>query len=430
MAHFSTYIQRRTALVSAVKVAHPQFTGPIVIAAACEDDRYRFLQESTFYYFTGLNEPGAVLVLELDGSATLFIPSFTTDRSRWVASECMVKPELANTYGFKAILPAGKPRPGYFVSPVFSVEQYEHVLTHLQQHASFGVTQVGQSLLERLWYLVPSLPRSVLDLAPIVAGLRRKKSKDELEAIYKAVELTMVAQEAAAQCIADSVREQQVQAGIAYVFAEAGAQEAFPTIVASGKWSTTLHYTCHTNTMRDGDLVVVDCGARLHNYCADITRTYPVSGRFSSEQRKLYELVLATQNYVATLAKPGMYLCNKEKPQQSLQHLAVAFVEKHGYASAFLHNIGHFLGLDVHDVGATTQPLQEGDVITIEPGLYIPEAQLGIRIEDDYWVVRDGVECMSAHLPKNPEEIEEMAQATMHECVDESCCSEDEGEIN
>ena len=428
MAHVSTYIQRRTALVTAVKVAYPQFTGPIVISAASEDERHRFQQDSTFYYFTGINEPGAVLVLELDGTTTLYAPTFSADRARWVAPACVLSSETATTYGLTAIVSAGKPRPGYFVSPVFAAEHYENLITRLRQSSQIGAC-VPQSLIERLWYLVPELSRSVFNITPMIGQLRRKKSKEELEAIYKAVELTMVAQEAAAQCIEDDVREQQVQAGISYIFAEAGAQEAFPTIVASGKQCTTLHYTCHANTMREGDLVVVDCGALVNHYCADVSRTYPVSGRFSSEQRKVYEVVLATQQYIASCAKPGMFLNNKEKPQQSLHHLAVAFVEKHGYGKAFLHSIGHFLGLDVHDVGDQMQPLQEGDVITIEPGLYIPDMQIGVRIEDDYWIVRDGAECMSAHLPKTPEEIEEMAQATMQECQgcdDESCCSDDE----
>lgn len=429
MAHFSTYIQRRIAFVTAVKVAYPQFTGPLVISAACEQERYRFRQDSTFYYLTGIEEPGAVLVLELDGTATLYVPSFSANRARWVSQACVLTPEMATTYGLKAIVSAGKPRQGYFVSEAFTAEQYETLVARLKTYPQIGAS-MPQALLERLLYLVPELSRTIVDVTPVIAGLRRKKSKEELEAIYKAVELTMVAQEAAAQCIGDDVGEQQVQAGISYIFAESGATEAFPTIIAAGKNCTTLHYTCHTNTMREGDLVVVDCGAEVNYYCADITRTYPVSGSFSAEQRKLYELVLATQEYVAGLAKPGMWLNNKEKPQQSLHHLALAFVEKHGYAGAFLHGIGHFLGMDVHDVGDQMQPLQEGDVITLEPGLYLPDAKLGIRIEDDYWIVRDGIECMSANLPKTSREIEELAQATMHECEDEGCCGDEEGDVN
>ena len=162
-----------------------------------------------------------------------------------------------------------------------------------------------------------------------------------------------------------------------------------------------------------GDLVVVDIGAEVDYYCADITRTYPVSGTFSKRQRDVYTIVLATQEYIASIAKPGMWLNNKEKPEQSLQHCAQKFLEKHNYHTYFPHGIGHFLGMDVHDVGDVHEPLQEGDVITIEPGIYLQKEQLGIRIEDDYWIVKDGVICLSDALPKEAHAIEEMAQSSM-----------------
>jgi Xaa-Pro aminopeptidase len=120
--------------------------------------------------------------------------------------------------------------------------------------------------------------------------------------------------------------------------------------------------------------------------------------------------VLDTQNYIASIAKPGMWLSYKEKPDQSLNHLARAFIKEKGYDHYFPHGIGHFLGLDVHDVGDYTEPLKAGDVITIEPGIYIPEEQIGVRIEDDYWIVKDGAICLSEGLPKTADEIEEMVK--------------------
>ena len=188
------------------------------------------------------------------------------------------------------------------------------------------------------------------------------------------------------------------------------ASRAFSSIVASGQNGAILHYTAQDTTMHDGDLVVVDIGARYNYYCADLTRTYPVSGKFTVQQRKLYDVVLETQEYIADIAKPGYWLKNDKRQEKSLHHLACAFLKGHGYDQYFSHNIGHYLGLDVHDVGSYEEPLQEGDVITIEPGIYIPEEQIGIRIEDNYWIVKGGVICLSEQLPKRPKEIEKLVR--------------------
>jgi Xaa-Pro aminopeptidase len=190
----------------------------------------------------------------------------------------------------------------------------------------------------------------------------------------------------------------------------AHARPAFPSIVASGKNGTVLHYNENKGALKDGELVVIDIGAELENYCADLTRTYPVSGSFTKRQKELYTLVLETQTYVAEQAKPGIWLKNPDKPDQSLHHLAYKFLEKRGYAKYFPHGIGHYLGLDVHDVGSYSEPLHEGDVITIEPGIYIPEESIGIRIEDNYWITKNGSVCLSENLPKEVEDIEMFMQ--------------------
>ena len=202
-----------------------------------------------------------------------------------------------------------------------------------------------------------------------------------------------------------------MQAALEYVFTENLATSAYPSIVAGGVRGTILHYNKNNQKFVAGDLVVVDAGARYNYYCADVTRTYPVSGTFTQEQKKLYELVLECQELVAEHAKPGMWLVNKDNQEMSLHHIALNFFKKHGYDQYFTHGIGHFLGLDVHDVGDRSRPLQEGDIITIEPGLYISEKNIGIRIEDNYWIV-DQAEpvCLSEGLPKTVSAIEEMIQ--------------------
>ncbi len=192
------------------------------------------------------------------------------------------------------------------------------------------------------------------------------------------------------------------------MFTGSCARAAFPSIVATGKNATILHYTLNNAQLKNGDLVIIDIGAEYDYYAADITRTYPVSGFFTKRQREVYDLVLEAQEYIAALAKPGMWLSNKDEQDKSLNHLAKKYLEERGYGKFFPHGIGHFLGLDVHDVGDAKQPLESGDVITIEPGIYIPEESLGVRIEDDYWIVEDGAMCLSEYIPKQAKEIEQM----------------------
>ncbi|QQR63393.1 M24 family metallopeptidase [bacterium] len=203
------------------------------------------------------------------------------------------------------------------------------------------------------------------------------------------------------------IGEAEVHGNIAYVMYGSNATEAFASIVGSGFNSTVLHYHKNNDQLKTGELVVVDIGAEKDMYCADLTRTYPVSGRFSARQKVVYELVLETQEYIASIAKPGMYLKNNSHHDQSLHHLAKAFLAKAGYEQYFPHGIGHYLGLDVHDVGSYQEPLQEGDVFTIEPGIYIPEEALGVRIEDDYWLTPKGAVCLSEGLPKTVAEVQQ-----------------------
>ena len=265
-----------------------------------------------------------------------------------------------------------------------------------------------RSILQRLQQF--GMHTKTVDISSIVAEMRRTKDMQEMEELFKAVEITCLAQEAAARAITNGMSEAEVQASLEYIMVGSGAQPSFPSIVGSGSNATVLHYNQNNDTMKNGDLVVVDIGARYNYYCADITRTYPVSGTFTARQKEIYSIVLETQTYIAEKARPGIWLSNAEKPDESLNHLAKAFIKEKGYGDYFPHGIGHYLGLDVHDVGSYKEPLKAGDVITIEPGIYMPEERIGIRIEDNYWIVKDGVICLSEALPKSIPEIEQMVQ--------------------
>ncbi|OGB84233.1 hypothetical protein A3F66_01480 [candidate division TM6 bacterium RIFCSPHIGHO2_12_FULL_32_22] len=405
------YKNRRNKLLESIRVRDE---GLVVLFAGFEQERTEFVQDSTFYYFTGINEPGVVLLIDILTSKTkLLIPKFATNRADWVIQENFKD-------GIDEVDFLGDEISGYSAKPFFAengyknlikiVSESKNIFSACPENVSFYSEQ--KFILERLNKFVPNLNEKLRDISLQIAQMRQVKDQQEIELIYKAVDITTMAFEAAQDAIKDGATEAEVKAAIEFIFTAAEAQKAFPSIVASGKNSTVLHYTGGEKELKSGELVVVDIGAMYKHYCADLTRTFVVSGRgsrgsagaetgeFTKRQKEIFDLVLKTQEYIASIARPGMWLSNADHKDKSLNHLAKEFLKEKGYDKYFIHGIGHYLGLDVHDVGDYSQPLQKGQVFTIEPGIYIPKEQIGIRIEDDYWVVEDGVVCLSENLPK------------------------------
>jgi len=434
----TVYKTRRNELVRSIKEKFPENEGIILLFAGFEDDRTRFCQDSSFYYLTGIREPGVVLAINLEGKSTLYVPRFAQDnRSKWMGASLSLSDEDALKSGVDEIKELGIIEKGYKICCYPSRDEYKGLLeliAHIYKNQGACFTLCPQQgcsycwqklLLSHIDVLMPGFDTLLKDISPIMDQIRRRKDLYEIEQLYKATEITFLAHEAAAQAIMPDVQEREVQASLEYMITGSGAECAFPSIVASGKQGTILHYIQNSSVMKSGELVIVDIGAQYNHYCADITRTYPVSGFFSSRQRELYEIVLKTQEYVASLAKPGYWLNNDEHPDKSLNHLAKEFLKDQGYQEYMVHGIGHFLGLDVHDVGDPKKPLQENDVITIEPGLYLSHEQIGIRIEDDYWIVKDGVICLSEGLPKQPDEIELFVQQRFSDDAESSSAQKD-----
>jgi Xaa-Pro aminopeptidase len=419
------YALRRKDFISDIKEAYPAKDGIVVLFAGFEQEERRFVQESSFYYLTGLNEPSLVLVMDLQGKTTLYMPNCMKERSKWVVAPLEMTAEYAKKIGVDEVKLLGSSCDGYQMHPFFPQSEYEQLLKDIDQQIKDNntiftfapETQYGyveqRLILQRLQSF--GFKPSIVDVSSIVARLRRSKDMHEMELMYKAVDITCLAQDAAAKAISNDMTEAEVQASLEYIITGSQAAPSFPSIVGSGKNAAILHYTENNGIMKNGDLVVVDIGARYKQYCADITRTYPVSGKFTDRQKEIYTIVLETQEYIADRAKPGVWLSNADKPERSLNHLAKAFIKEKGYEQYFPHGIGHFLGLDVHDVGDYKEPLKEGDVITIEPGIYIKDEHIGIRIEDDYWIIKDGAICLSEGLPKSIKEIEQMVQEKFSE---------------
>lgn len=417
-----TYAARRQTLLAQIRAQYPESTGVVLLFGALEQDGLSFKQERSFYYFSGVTEPGAVLLLDVaSGASTLLIPHTNQQRELWVHQPLTVDAASAQRWGVEQVQYLGEPIKGFEFYPFFSVSEVSQLLSQLESYspngriftlnpASSRAYFESRFLLNRLLNFQPQLAKLVTDISGIVAGLRRLKDQAEISLMYQAINITVAAQQRAAEIIQPERYENEIQGLIEFTFTEAGATTAFPSIVGSGANSTVLHYMTNRGLMQAGDLVVVDIGASYDYYCADLTRTYPVSGKFTARQREIYELVLETQQYIAELAKPGMWLNYGEQASQSLNHLAHEFIKARGYGDYFPHGVGHYLGLDVHDVGSYATPLQAGDMITIEPGIYLPQEKLGVRIEDNYWITEKGAICLSDHLPSQVADVEGLMQ--------------------
>jgi Xaa-Pro aminopeptidase len=415
--NYSLFKNRRKNFMANVCQENPNVkNGVILLFADFENDRNSFIQESSFFYLTGVNEPGAVLFLYLDGRGVLYIPSYAENRKKWVGVDIEANEQEAKKIGFDEIKFLGNESKGYFIQPIFDKTVYATLLEDLEiflkeQNSKVFLCSVSNFQKQAFSLLSSNLLNenyAISDISKNIHELRRSKCKSEIECIKKAIRVTHDAFINASKKIVRGKVECEIQAEIESVFTSKGCGVAFPTIVASGKNSTILHYTLRNRKIKKGDLVVVDIGAQYQNYAADLTRTFPVGGKFSVRQKEIYNIVLGAQKYIANLAKPGMFLNNPSAGDQSLNHLAKKYFERLGYGESFSHGIGHFLGLDVHDVGDASQALGEGCVITIEPGIYIEKENLGIRIEDNFLITKNGCLCLSKKLPKEIDEIEKM----------------------
>jgi Xaa-Pro aminopeptidase len=259
---------------------------------------------------------------------------------------------------------------------------------------------------------------TVRDVAPAIGAMRQIKSPGEIALLTKAIELSVDAQLAAMRMVRPGLYEYQVAARMVEIHDFGGCEtEAYAPIVGTGLHSTILHFNELDALIQDGDVVLMDVGGQYSGYTADITRTVPANGHFTARQREIYEIVLGAQSAVLAAMKPGATL-GRQGPN-SLFKIAYDYINTHGtdregrsLGRYFIHGLGHHIGLEVHDAGDPNRPLEPGMVVTDEPGIYIPEEKIGVRIEDDVLVTPTGYKLLTARLPRNVDEIEKiMAEA-------------------
>jgi Xaa-Pro aminopeptidase len=268
------------------------------------------------------------------------------------------------------------------------------------------------------WLQLAAPAAKLKDIRQQIYALRPIKSPGELAFLKQAIDLSDDAQLEAMRMMRPGLYEYQIAAKMVEVHAMGGSEaEGYAPIVGAGPNSTVLHYDKLSRKIEDGDIVVLDVGAQYSGYSADITRTLPANGKFTPRQREIYNIVLGAQNAAMAALKPGMDMC--KKGDKSVYKISYEYINSHGkdlhgksLGQYFIHGLGHDIGLNVHDPGEYCKPLEAGMVVTMEPGIYIPEESLGVRIEDDVLITADGYKLLSEHLPRNPDEIEKiMAEA-------------------
>ncbi len=388
----SEHAARRKKVLAAVR-------GGVGLVFAGEPAGEPWRPHAHFEYLTGIaDEPGAVLMLD-PGNPTasrrqvLFLAPLNPEREKWDGYRCEIGQELRERTGFAAIYRTDV-LPRMLTAAAARSRRLccLHPLATCDQPVSPDL-EVFQRVAQR----VPGV--AIEDRADLISGMRAVKSPREVALIQHAIDITAAGFEALLGAIRPGMNEFDVQALLEQAYRAGGARgAAFPTIAGSGLNSTVLHYRANDRELCDGDLVCVDSGAAYRGYGADITRTVPIGGRFTDRQRAIYETVLRAERAAVDAVRPGATL-------PRIDAAARKVIKDAGLGDFFIHSIGHHLGLETHDA-APDEPLREGAVITIEPGIYVPGEAIGVRIEDDVLVTAKGATVLSAKIPRTAAEVE------------------------
>ena len=419
----SEYRQRRQAVLKAIGQGTAIFCSAPT-AVMHNDVDYLYRQDSNFFYLTGFNEPHAVAVLapsHEEHKFVLFVQPKDKEKETWSGYRTGVEDAKAK----------------YGADEAYPIEQLdeklmEYVAKAPRLYYHFGQDRAFNDRIIRLWQQVLA-KMTKKGTGPVAIEFRRIKTPYEVEQIRKAIAISAEAHNTAQEIAKPGMYEYEIQAAIENIFRREGALgPAYPSIVASGKNACILHYVENNQPLKEGDLLLIDAGCAYEYYNADITRTFPVGDRISPEQRIIYDLVLKSQLAAIEKVQPGLAFNEFHDAAtrvitEGLVKLGLLvgdvdkLIEEKKHKAFFMHGTGHFLGLDVHDTGIlrnpdkTWKPFVPGNIVTVEPGIYIPpvyeptEGQpqiedrwlgIGVRIEDDVLVTQTGNEILTAAVPK------------------------------
>jgi Xaa-Pro aminopeptidase len=401
-------------------------------ATRTNDTQYRYRQDSDFLYLTGFEEPESIAIIAPDREKkyTLFVRPRDPEREIWDGKRFGVE-------GAKSEFGADEAHP---------IAEFEAKLTEILDGANVLYYRLGTlpELDNKIIREIARMralnrkpihpPRTIVDPATIVHELRVIKSPEEIEIMQRAADIAAEAHVEAMKSVRAGMKEYEVEALLEHFFRRHGASgPAYTSIVGAGANATVLHYISNNGELRDGDLLLIDAGAEYRGYASDITRTFPINGRFTKPQREIYQLVLDTQMACVEMVRPGT--THDELKSKSIELLTEGMVrlgllkgkpeeliKEKKHEQFYMHGLGHMLGIDVHDVGLyyfdkESRALEPGVVMTVEPGIYIspdtkdiPEQYLGIgvRIEDDVLCTNNGPRVLTSKVPKQVNEIESL----------------------
>ena len=385
-------------------------TAPIVVTAhgalqRNADETYPFHQDANFWYLTGINEPDVVLVMD-KGKEYLIVPG--RGDTRQVFDGSIDVTELKRRSGVADVL--GE-KDGWRQLEN-RLKRVQHVATlsasasYIEDYGMFS-NPARSALITRLKHMNPNL--EFLDVRQHLARMRMIKQPAELVALQRAIDATIdtLKEVTRPSQLAKYAYEYELEADITRGFRRRGATgHAFTPIVAGGERACTLHNVSNNAALASDELVVLDVGAECQGYAADITRTVSLGGKPSRRQQQVFDAVLAVQEFGFSILKPGVMPREYEEQieqfmGEKLRELGlIKSIDHDAVRKYYPHATSHFLGLDTHDVGDYMRPLEPGIVMTVEPGIYIPEEKIGIRIEDDVLITPDGIEVLTARLPR------------------------------
>jgi Xaa-Pro aminopeptidase len=392
--------------------------GAVLLFASNEaegpNDLYGYRPDDSFFYLSGWSEPGAALLIVGGGTyaytEVLFLPNHNPSQEKWTGPKLGAdSPDVGKITGFDHVEVLDNLRSELVrLLPLRKAT----VLTDIVADDEVSNSTAPLDWLKRANAFPVGV--SFQDVRPMLASLRTYKDSGEIERVRHATDASIAAHLAAMRTVKPGVTEREVSALMQYEWGKRGCERpAYAPIVGSGFNSTVLHYSEDSGTMQSGDLVVIDAAGEYSMYASDITRTLPVSGKFTARQREIYDIVLGAQQAAAAAFRSGKSYLRRDRPD-SLHDVAYNYINTHGkdlhgepLGKYFIHGLGHYVGLNVHDAGDYDVPLGPGAVFTLEPGIYIPEEKLGVRIEDTLYVDQDGkLINLTGNLPHTADDVE------------------------
>ena len=426
----SEFARRRVRLMDALDSAGIAIVPSSPVCRRNRDVEYPFRPDSDFFYLTGFPEPEAVAVIvpgRPQGEYLLFCRERDAEMELWHGVRAGLEGACAR-YGADDAFPIGD------IDDILPglMENRERVFYSMGYYPEFDQRVLGWvNRIRTRSRAGVNAPAEFVALDHVLHDMRLYKSKYEISCMRKAAEISARAHRRAMAVCRPGQKEYQIEAELMHEFRYSGSQSpAYPPIVASGANACVLHYTANTDTLRDGDLLLIDAGAEYHCYAADITRTFPINGKFKPAQKAIYEIVLEAQLAAIESVRPGNHWNEPHEAAvrvmtEGLKTLGLLkgkldkLLEKESYKKFYMHRTGHWIGMDVHDVGdykvgGEWRVLEPGMVTTVEPGLYIGATNrelrkwwnIGVRIEDDVLVTRHGPEVLSKDVPKTVADIE------------------------